>query len=552
MAENMWFDTVRDFTERLVAVRSVSPSRDEIAVAETVIDLLSADGLADVYEKCGLEPISDDPYDRANAIAYLPGERTEALILLGHIDTVGTTDYAALEPLATQATALSQHYDTLLGGRDLEHPEDWLFGRGALDMKSGVAANIAIMRHFAQRQRDTGQRPPLSLILVATPDEETQSAGVLASTAWLVALRERAGLRYIGVINTDYVGPRFPGDEKRMIYTGSIGKMLPLFYVVGNASHAGEPYAGVDANLISAELVRDLCMNLAFSDTARGESTPPPVTLHMADLKTSYNVQTPFAAWFYLNVLTLTTTPGDLLQRFKAQAQLSLQAVLTRLGQRYHAYFGTVDQALPSHLASGMVYTYAELRAEVMRTMGADHVQATLDAVRSECPASMDSREATLHLLTKLWQMSGKTGPAVVIALAPPYYPHVTNNGGLLDDAVHAVVARHADAQVAIGHYFPLLSDLSYMRIDPALDLDALVSTMPLWSDEPTSANAAGYSLPFATIKGMAIEGVVDIGPYGLDGHQRGERVHMPYSFEMVPRMILETITEVAERMKRV
>lgn len=541
-----WFAEVRACTEALVNVRSVSPSADESAVVQTVGELLRRDGLGAAYAVCDLVAIPGDPFGRCNAVAYLPGQQRATVVLLGHTDTVGTEDYGALEPLATDPAALAAHARDLIGDDSVAEPADWLFGRGALDMKSGVAVNIAVMRHFA-RQALAGTPPPVSLILLATPDEETQSAGALAATGWLADFRRQHDLRYVGLINTDYVAPRYPGDPERPIYTGSVGKLLPLFYVVGKATHVGDPYDGVDANLLSAEMVRDLSMNPLLVDHVRGEQTPPPVTLHLADLKTSYNVQTAFAAWFYLNVLTLSTTPEHLLATVQRTAQRSLNRVLGRLGKDYRALRRDLAAPLPPHLLSGAAYTYQDVRRLAEERVGAATVARELAAVRQECPARMDSREATLRLVAALWQLSARPAPAVVIAFAPPYYPHIAQQPGPLLEAVRAVAARHADQGVVLREFFPLLSDLSYMRLDAANRTEALIANMPLWTDGTPDPTVAGYSLPFATIHDAQIAGVVNIGVYGYGGHQRGERVYMPYSFQTVPQMVYETILSLTE-----
>lgn len=540
-----WFADVRAFTEALVAVRSVSPDPCETDVARTVVDLLRRDDLGAAYAVCGLAPIPNDPFGRQNAVAYLPGQRRETVVLLGHIDTVGTEDYGALEPFATNPTALAPHALDLLGADHVDRPEEWMFGRGALDMKSGVAVNIAIMRHFARRAL-VGDPPPFGLVLLATPDEETQSAGAMAATGWLAAHRKQHHLRYIGLINTDYVAPRFPGDPERAIYTGSVGKLLPLFYVAGKATHVGDPYDGVDANLISAELVRDLCMNPALVDRVRGEQTPPPVTLHQADLKTSYNVQTAYAAWFYLNVLTMSTTPQQLLGRLQRRAQRSLDRVLARLAKDFRVLHGA-DAMPPAHLISGKVYVFADLGRLATQQHDIREVSREMMAARAGCPASMDSREATLRLVETAWNLAGRPAPAVVIAFAPPFYPHIAQQEGALLEAVRAVAARHAAEGVVLHEFFPLLSDLSYMQSNGKTHTGALETNMPLWSDAPPDPTRAGYHIPFATIADAHIEGVVNIGVFGQCGHQRGERVLMPYSFATVPQMVYETIMELAQ-----
>jgi arginine utilization protein RocB len=283
MSENNWFDMVRHYTEQLVAIRSVSPGQGEIQVARMVLDLLCAEGLSALYTACGLDPLEHDPYGRQNAYAFLRGERPLTLVLLGHIDTVDTADYGALERWALAPEVLSAQAEKLLSPSQLAGKDDgdWMFGRGAADMKSGVAVNIAVMRRLAEQARQGGL--PFSVVMLATPDEENESAGVLQAVRFLVRLREQYGLTYIGLINTDYVTALYPGDPHRYIYAGTVGKLLPSFLCIGRASHVGTPFQGLDANLIAAELIRDLSMNDALCDTAGGQVTAPPVTLHATE-----------------------------------------------------------------------------------------------------------------------------------------------------------------------------------------------------------------------------------------------------------------------------
>ncbi|HEX6818337.1 MAG TPA: M20/M25/M40 family metallo-hydrolase, partial [Ktedonobacterales bacterium] len=318
-AENDWYATVRAYTLRLVRIRGVSPALDENRVAEEALRILREDGLDTAYTESGLDPIAGDPYGRRNAYAFLRGASPRTLVLLGHIDTVGTEDYGPLEPYALDPEALAERLDELAHLApeivpDLEaHPGDWMFGRGAIDMKCGVAANLAVLRRLAEQSRSGAL--PLSVVVLATPDEENESAGVLQGVRFLLRLRERYGLEYVGAINTDYTTALYPGDPHRYIYTGSIGKLLPSFLVVGRESHVGDPFDGADANLLAAELIRDLSMCDDLCDESGGHLTPPPVTLHARDLKSHYDVQLPFQAYFYLNVLTYNTDPGELLTR---------------------------------------------------------------------------------------------------------------------------------------------------------------------------------------------------------------------------------------------
>ena len=555
---NSWYDDVRDYTIRLVRIRSVSPGQGEIDVAREALRILGEGGLETAYTALGLDPITGDPHGRANAYAFLQGASRRTIVLLGHIDTVATEDYGTLEPYALDPAALATRLDALAamtpGLQDdlAAHPGDWLFGRGVADMKSGVAINLALLRRFAALAREG--KLPLSVVLLATPDEENESAGVLQGVRFLLRLREQHDLDYAGAINTDYVTALYPGDPHRYIYTGSIGKLLPSFLVAGKESHVGDPFDGLDANLISAELIRDLSMCDDLCDSVRGQVAAPPVTLHAADLKTQYDVQLPFMAHFYLNVLTLTSTPADVLARLRARAEAALARVLQRVDdaeRRWIAAQGDAERASRLIPRSGAVLDYATLHSETAQRLGEPALTHALDAEWDACPPEADSRERCLRLVRRLWMLSGRQGPAVVLYFSPPYYPHVSAPPSPLHDAVSSVVAAHPDLHLAIGEFFPLLSDMSYLRLDPGVDTTALVANMPVWRESAsntgagTPARPGAYTLPFAAMSALDLP-VVNLGIYGKGAHQRGERVLMSYSFGDVPQLIYETIMRLA------
>ncbi len=135
-ANHTWYDVVRHYTTQLVRVRSVSPSHSENDVAQEVLRLLREDGLDTAYTAHGLDPIEGDLYGRHNVYAFLHGRSTRTLVLLGHFDTVGTSDYGVLERWALDPEGLAERLDTLvaltpeLRADITSHPGDWMFGRG--------------------------------------------------------------------------------------------------------------------------------------------------------------------------------------------------------------------------------------------------------------------------------------------------------------------------------------------------------------------------------------------------------------------------------------
>jgi arginine utilization protein RocB len=545
-----WHAEVRELTERLMRVGAVSPSADELAVAAVIHALLVAEGTE--YASVGLDPLPGDPYGRANVHALVRGQRAETIVLLGHFDTVGTEDYGPLEPWATDPTALAARVDELaahapeMAGDLAAHPGDWLFGRGAVDMKSGVAVNLALIRRLAAET--AGGRPPaLSVLFLATPDEENESAGALAAVELLARLGAAHGLRYLGALNTDYTAAEHPGDPHRYVYTGTVGKLLPTCLVIGAESHVGQPYEGLDAALLAAELARDLSMDDTLADRAHGQVAPPPVLLRAGDLKERYDVQLPFAAYLCLNVLTLASDPAALLERLRARAEAALARALARVDASETRWLAAAGR--PPRTAAprtGVVLALAEVRAAAERQLGAAASAADLATTSAALPPVLDTQQRAVRLAQRLWRQSGLRGPALIWLFAPPYYPHVPAQPGPLLDAVRAVIAAHPEQRLIEREFYPYISDMSYIGQAEVTDTAALTRNMPLWHAPGTPAEPGSYTLPLEAMRAVGMP-VVNFGPYGAGAHRAGERVLMSYSFDVLPRLLWEVIARAGE-----
>ncbi len=183
---------------------------------------------------------------------------------------------------------------------------------------------------------------------------------------------------------------------------------------------------------------------------------------------------------------------------------------------------------------------------EVTQNLGKERVAAELGTEWERWPTTLDKRERSLHLAYRLWMLSGRRGPAVLLYYAPPYYPHVAPAPGPLQEAIATVINTHPEFQLAIRDYYPYLSDMSYLRLDPGLDLTALKANMPLWQEPDAPQLAGSYSLPLEAIQRLGIP-VINWGPYGRGAHQRDESLLMSYSFGLLPQLLYETIQRLAQ-----
>jgi acetylornithine deacetylase len=142
----------------LVAIDSVNPSlapgaRGEAEAAHFLRDWLARQGIAAELQEASTEPARSRP----NVVARIgPDTPRAGLLLVAHMDTVGAGDMP--EPFTPRER----------DGR--------LYGRGALDIKSGVAAICAAAAALVQQ--NVKLRKPL--ILAAVVDEECHSIGTQA------------------------------------------------------------------------------------------------------------------------------------------------------------------------------------------------------------------------------------------------------------------------------------------------------------------------------------------------------------------------------------
>ncbi len=205
------------FTQAIIRCQSWNPPGDEAGVVALIAEQLEAFGL-----EVEIEPVSPG---RDNVIGRLPGRGAGrgGLLLAGHLDTVppggGTWSH---DPLS----------GALEDGR--------IYGRGAADMKGGIAAMFFAAGALAQ----SGFEPSGDLILAGTVGEEVDCRGAQA-------LLEKGWLDGVSAI-------AIPEPTDLELCIAHKGALWLRVETRGRSAHGAHPDLGVNAILHMADVIRDM------------------------------------------------------------------------------------------------------------------------------------------------------------------------------------------------------------------------------------------------------------------------------------------------------
>ena len=481
---------IEEITRDLASQFSVLETPNEVAMAEKVYRIFSQMPYFQAHpENLSYVPVKDDPWNRKSVMAIVRGEKKPSprtVVMIGHIDTVGVSDYGPLAAYANQPDVLMEKF------RDIELPEevrrdlesgDYLFGRGVFDMKSGDAIIIALLEEISQSVEEFEG----NLIYGAVCDEEGNSGGMLNLVPKLAKMQEEEHLEYLALLDTDYMTSEFPGDENKYVYVGTVGKLMPTFYVVGKETHVGESFKGLDPNQITAQIISRVNLNPEFCDVAEGEVTLPPITLRQRDMKPEYSCQIAKSAVLFFNYATHCSTPDQVLERMVGVAQECFQQVIDTLNQHYRTFCNMSRRPYVRLPWKARVMTYQELYTAVKAELG-----SALDEMVRE------KSEALLAAVDK------------------------------------AVTSTQTDYKLVYKKFFPYISDLSYGAApkDPEI-IRALKRNTPGFG--------IFYDLPLKEMQALDLP-VLDIGPFGKDAHKFTERIEKHYTFEVAPELVYKTV----------
>lgn len=533
---------VEEIALDLASTLSVVDTAGEVDAADKVYNIFSKmEYYKNNPEHLYFVDVKGDALKRKSVVAILEGKKAKSdktILMIGHIDSVGISDYGNLKEYANQPLKLTDKFKEIelppAVKADLDSGDYW-FGRGLFDMKSGDAIIMAIMEMIAEDIENFEG----NLIFAAVCDEEGNSAGMLNCVHEFVKLKDEKKYDYLALLDADYITEEYEGDPNKYIYIGTVGKVMPTFYVVGKETHVGESFKGLDPNQIAAAITSRINLNPEFSDVADGEVTLPPITLKQRDLKTEYSVQIAKSAVVFFNYATHCSTPEIILDKMLKAANECFDEVVETLNTRYKKFCEMAQRE------------YKEL-PWVARTMSFDQLCA---AVRKEVPnldeqirmkaealmkEEMDSRDRSTKIVEFVHNLWSDKNPVVIVYFSQPYYPHIFVEGkapkekALLEAVEAAVNETKSEYKLGFKKFFPYISDLSYGAVP---EDKGVVKTF----QENLPGYGITYDLPFDAIRSLNLP-VLDIGPFGKDAHKFTERIEKNYTFNVAPELLYRTI----------
>lgn len=198
LRERLSLPAMLDLTKRLIAIPSENPPGNHYQECTRI--------LIDELDRLGF----DDVRREGLCVLASAGTGPRTLYFSGHYDVVPAQSRDQFQPRLEGAN---------------------LFGRGASDMKSGLAAMI----HAAAAARDEGLLKAGRIGIVLVPDEETAGP------------RGSRDLDARGLLGRDGVGMLTPEPTAGVIWNANRGAISLRATLRGRAAHVGRQFEGVNA-----------------------------------------------------------------------------------------------------------------------------------------------------------------------------------------------------------------------------------------------------------------------------------------------------------------
>ncbi|MBW9154167.1 M20/M25/M40 family metallo-hydrolase [Clostridium estertheticum] len=525
--------------EELISIQSDTGTSLEKDVEKYLYDWLQKlDYFKSNTNNSGSYPLKNDSLERAVVWGLVKGVGRKTVILLNHHDVVDAYDYQTLKTYAYQPTLLREMLKNVELAKDVEEDlisGEWIFARGAADMKAGIAIQLSIIEEFSKQQNFNG-----NILFISVADEESLSLGMRSSAELLKKIKNKFDLEYTILIDSE--PHQKTENNEGVFYTGSVGKLMPVVYVRGKKTHIGDIFQGFNPLLLLSQIASETELNSDFSDVVENEVSPPPSWNYFRDGKKCYDASIPDSAGGYFSVLTLKRTPKIILEQLLEISKQTFENVICKMNKSYSNYLNKKNEDEHKLPWKTNVKTFSQIYNDAIEQSGEKFLldyNLTIDKLKIDIKNNIISMpESNMALIGKTLEYIADKTPMVVIAFSPPYYPHISindfkeldNNVSDIGNAVVRIAREVCYETYNKRNYFMGISDMSYAALNESENVIPHIEfNMPLWKNM--------YDIPFETIKQLNIPSI-NIGPYGKDLHKFTERVFTLDVIRQTPRLI--------------
>jgi arginine utilization protein RocB len=469
-------------------------------------------------------------------------QKTDRTVLMvSHFDVVGVGVYGENEKHAFDPRALEKIYGSADGSGRV------MWGRGVMDMKCGVALEIDILEEFAEN-RDLFD---VNIVVTFVGDEENVSAGMRGVLPVLTDM-QRGGTEFLAALNTEPGEAGCIGRSGPMAYTGTLGKLMPGFYIKGLEAHVGNDFCGFSSALAMAHIINYAEGRPDFADSLNGEFQPSWVCLNCGVMKGGYSVTLPDRAYAYFNCFTATNAPASVMEQMRETAERALKSAVEHHIRSYEGIrhdLSDEDKKIAERLRSSIkVFDLSEFIKLAEKVHGkellTDEINQFIDGLKPG-----DVRDRGIAVVDKIARLSKIPGPYAVCFFLPPWMPvRVPDLGDERDVALLGVVdsikeklKKEHGLDLAVLQLFSGLCDLSYAggKISED-DLHTYADNVPGWGRI--------YDIPLEEMQSLGLS-VLNLGPSGEDAHRETERLYLDYSTDILPELLRDTIREISLKM---
>lgn len=464
------------------------------------------------------------------AIVNSLNKTNRTVLMLGHFDVVDISCYGEMAKYAFDADKLT---------KNLSSRNDILYGRGVMDMKCGVALMLDIVEEFASNR----EMFDVNIVAAFVGDEENSSAGMRGVVPLLSQMHE-SGTDFLCALNTEPGEAGQTGISGPMIFLGTLGKLMPSFYIKGRGAHVGNYYQGFSSALIAAKIVSIAEGAPELADPQHGNCEPSWICLDINAMRKTYNVTVPDCSYVYFNCFTTSNTPAVILEQMKNVALRAIEDGNEQLkvscdAVKEHGFNGSAfNPAAPKVFLLSDLVNRARKNCENFD----DEIQKFIEVLPKG-----DMRARGISIVNKISELSCEDGPYVVCFFLPPWLPVRTDSTDNVRDKAVVKVAREIENELKEKYamkmteveLFAGLCDLSYVggRISD-VDARSYEENLPGWG--------IVYGMPLDAMKELGMP-VMNIGPSGEGAHKKDEYLNLRYSLDILPRILRSTIRRLSD-----